>query len=140
VEKHLLDERIGYWRLDGHTSEARREAMMRAFQDPAINRQRVFLLNSQAGGVSITLDAADEMHQLDRMYPPEANTQLYGRIFRRGRVHEVFYYLYESMGTIDEQITAKTEAGHEAQLKVLDGRRGLEYVRTLATYNPEAVK
>lgn len=95
---------------------------------------RFFLLNSQAGGVSITLDAAEEMHQLDRMYPPEANTQLYGRNFRRSRVHEVFYYMYETMGTIDEQITAKTEAGHEEQLRLLDGRRGLEYVRTLAKY------
>jgi hypothetical protein len=100
-------------------------------------RPRLFLLNSQAGGVSITLDAAEELHQLDRMYPPEANTQLYGRIFRRGRAHEVFYYLYESMGTIDEAITAKTEAGHAEQLRTLDGRRGLEYVRTLAKYNPE---
>lgn len=102
-----------------------------------VNHPTVFMLNSQAGGVSITLDAAEEMHQLDRMYPPEANTQLYGRIFRRGRAHEVFYYLYESMGTIDETITAKTEAGHAEQLKVLDGRRGIDYVRTLAQYNPE---
>lgn len=105
-----------------------------------VNRPTLFLLNSQAGGVSITLDAADELHQLDRMYPPEANTQLYGRIFRRGRAHEVLYYLYESMGTIDEAITAKTEAGHEQQLRALDGRRGLEFVRTLAQYNPEGVK
>lgn len=102
-----------------------------------VNHPTVFLLNSQAGGVSITLDAAEEMHQLDRMYPPEANTQLYGRIFRRGRAHEVLYYLYESLGTIDEQITENTEAGHAEQLRLLDGRRGKEYVRKLAQYNPE---
>jgi hypothetical protein len=101
------------------------------------NHPRIFLLNSQAGGVSITLDAADEMHQLDRMYPPEANTQLYGRIFRRGRVHKVIFYLYEAIGTIDEAITEDTEAGHAEQMRVLDGRRGKEYVRTLAQYNPE---
>lgn len=102
-----------------------------------VNHPRLFLLNSSAGGVSITLDAADEMHQLDRMYPPEANTQLYGRIFRRGRVHEVRFYLYETMGTIDEQITEKTEAGHAEQLRTLDGRRGRDYVRELAQYVPE---
>lgn len=136
VETRLEKEGEGFYRLDGSTSERKRELMMNHFQSPH-SRYRVFLLNSQAGGVSITLDAAEELHQLDRMYPPEANTQLYGRIFRRGRAHEVFYYLYESMGTIDESITAKTEAGHAEQLRVLDGRRGLEYIRTLAKYNPE---
>lgn len=99
-----------------------------------VNHPRLFLMNSEAGGVSITLDAAEEMHQLDRMYPPEANTQLHGRIFRRGRAHQVIYYLYESEGTIDETISANTEAGHAEQLRLLDGRRGLEYVRELAKY------
>lgn len=101
------------------------------------NHPNIFLLNSQAGGVSITLDAAEEMHQLDEMYPPEANTQLYGRIFRRGRVHEVFFYLYRTIGTIDEKIGYNVGEGHAAQLRVLDGRRGLEYARTLAKYGEE---
>lgn len=149
VEKRLHEE--GYWdewegnaathkagamlRMDGKTSEGKRDAYMHLFQtDP---RYTVFLLNSQAGGVSITLDAAEEMHQLDEMYPPEANTQLYGRIFRRGRVHQVFFYLYRSIGTIDEQIGYKVGEGAAKQLRVLDGRRGLEYVRTLAQYEEE---
>lgn len=150
-------------RIDGSTSEGKRDAYMHAFQDGAtfvgpgvtcpscqVSKGRlhgtrcprrrgpnVFLLNSQAGGVSITLDAAEEMHQLDRMYPPEANTQLWGRIFRRGRVHEVLFYLYESMGTIDENITDKVEEGLAQQLHVLDGRRGLQTVRELALYKEE---
>jgi SNF2 family DNA or RNA helicase len=164
VEKRLGKEGYGYYRLDGKTTEARREVIMNAFQDNdlvldrvtcpichagrgkvhgtvcLVKRPRLFLLNSQAGGVSITLDAAEELHQLDRMYPPEANTQLYGRIFRRGRAHQVFLYLYEAMGTIDEEITANTEEGHEEQMKVLDGRRGKEYVRELAQYRPEGEK
>lgn len=135
VEARLLKEGIGYWRLDGKTSEAKREEMMRCFQDPARIEQPVFLLNSQAGGVSITLDQAEELHQLDEMYPPEANTQLYGRIFRRGRVHEIFLYLYRSEGTIDEVIGHNVGEGHAAQLRVLDGRLGREYVRTLAQYH-----
>jgi SNF2 family DNA or RNA helicase len=94
----------------------------------------VFLLNSQAGGVSITLDAADELHALDEMYPPEANEQLFGRIFRRGRVHEVFYYLYRSMGTIDEEIGYKVADGQQKQARLLDGRRGKEYAREIAKY------
>jgi Zierdtviridae DNA helicase len=139
VEKAL--DKVGerYWRLDGKTTEAQRERMMEEFQSDRVypGNPRIFLLNSQAGGVSITLDAAEEMHQLDRMYPPEANTQLYGRIFRRGRAHKVIFYLYEAMGTIDETITENTEAGAEEQRRLLDGRRGLEYVRQLAKYEEE---
>jgi SNF2 family DNA or RNA helicase len=158
----LREAGLGWYRLDGKTSDRERERIMNEFQGDELfhgpgvtcpvchtgkghkhgvkcvtRRPTIFLLNSQAGGVSITLDAAEELHQLDEMYPPEANTQLYGRIFRRGRAHEVFFYLYRAMGTIDETIAANVAAGGEAQLRLLDGRRGKEYVRELAKYNPE---
>jgi SNF2 family DNA or RNA helicase len=97
---------------------------------------QVFLMNAKAGGVSITLDAADEMHQLDEMYPPESNEQLHWRIFRRSRVHQVFYYMYRAEGTIDEKIGFNVAEGTKAQLKVLDGRRGIDVVRRLAKYQP----
>lgn len=138
VERRLNDEGYRTLRIDGKTTERQREGAMRLFQEGAPhNDYRVFLLNSQAGGVSITLDAADELHALDEMYPPEANTQLFGRIFRRGRVHEVFYYLYRSIGTIDEKIGFNVGHGQEAQARLLDGRRGREYARELAQYRPE---
>lgn len=101
---------------------------------------RVFMLNSKAGGVSITLDAADEMHQLDEMYPPEANEQLYWRIFRRGRVHQVFYFIYRGEGTVDEKIGFNIAEGTASQLAVLDGRRGLDYARTLGRYEKPGSK
>jgi SNF2 family DNA or RNA helicase len=134
-DKEGMVEDRDYIRLDGSTSERKREDIMNVFQ--AEGGPSIFLLNGQAGGVSITLDAAEELHALDEMYPPEANTQLYGRIFRRGRAHEVFYYLYRSIGTIDEAIAASVAAGDEAQRRLLDGRRGKDYVRKLAQYNPE---
>ncbi len=171
-------DRVGYWseyrgqssthpngkyvRLDGKTSETKRNEIMEAFQGGAPEvrvgitcrfcqagkgkphgercRYRLgpslFLLNAQAGGVSITLDAADAMIVLDE---PDSvtGTQLYGRIFRRGRAHEVTYYILRTMGTIDEQVGENVEAKHTEQLKVLDGRRGLEYARTIAKYRGE---
>ena len=130
----LAYEGTRYLVLTGATSEARRDQAMEQFQ--AEGGPQVFILNTKAGGVSITLDAADEMHVLDQVYPPEANEQLFWRIFRRGRIHQVFYYLYESEGTIDEQVSVKVAHGTEQQHKVLDGRRGLEVVRRLAKYRP----
>jgi SNF2 family DNA or RNA helicase len=135
VERRLDKEGVQYYRLDGKTTERQREHIMNEFQSEG--GHRIFLLNGQAGGVSITLDAADEMHCLDEMYPPEANTQLYGRIFRRGRVHQVFFYLYRSMGTIDERIGVNVGFGAEQQARLLDGRRGKAYVRELAQYKED---
>jgi len=106
----------------------------RECQVPKDPGPQIFLLNGKAGGVSITLDAADELHELDEMYPPEANTQLFGRIFRRGRVHQVYFYLYRSVGTIDEKIGEKVEAGVLKQAKLMDGRRGLTEMRELVKY------
>lgn len=100
---------------------------------------QVFVLNTKAGGVSITLDAADEMHVLDQVYPPEANEQLFWRIFRRGRIHQVFYYLYESEGTIDEKVSVHVAEGTAQQHGLLDGRRGIDHVRRLARYEPPIV-
>ena len=134
VKARLTKERCAYLELTGATSEARREHAMDTFQGPG--GPQVFLLNAKAGGVSITLDAADEMHVLDQMYPPEANEQLFWRIFRRGRIHQVFYYLYESEGTIDEQVSVNVAEGTAQQLRILDGRRGIETVRKLARYRP----
>lgn len=148
VEERLYAE--GYWseyhgypsthphgqfvRLDGSTTEAKREAMMNAFQ--AEGGPMVFLLNGQAGGVSITLDAADAMFCLDEM-DADLMTQLMGRIFRRGRVHEVFYYLFRSIGTIDERIGYQVGERQAKQVRLLDGPRGIEYARKLAKYEEE---
>jgi hypothetical protein len=135
VQARLEQEEWGSYRLDGKTTEKRRVDIMNAFQDTG--GHNIFLLNSQAGGVSITLDAADEMHALDEMFPPEANEQLFGRIFRRGRVHKVVFFLYRSMGTIDEQIGYKVADGQQKQARLMDGRRGLDYARTIAKYQED---
>jgi hypothetical protein len=91
-------------------------------------------MNAKAGGVSITLDAADFLFQLDEMFPPEANEQLHRRIFRRSRVHAARVVYFRSEGTIDENVAGAVGATLAEQLKVLDGRRGLQVVREVIRY------
>lgn len=138
VEERLHREGYNTLRIDGKTTERQREAAMNAFQgDTHVNaKYRVFLLNTSAGGVSITLDAADELHALDEK-DPDSMTQLFGRIFRRGRVHKVFFYVYRSMGTVDERLGATNAERYAEQAKLLDGRRGLEYAREFAQYKEQ---
>ena len=138
VENRLHEAGWNTLRIDGKTTEKQREFAMKVFQEGAPYKEyRIFLLNTQAGGVSITLDAADEMHALDES-DPDSMTQLFGRVFRRGRVHEVFLYVYRSMGTVDEALGYKNQTTHEEQARLLDGRRGLEYAREFAQYKEAA--
>lgn len=131
VEHRLEEHSWASYRLDGKTSEKRRQDIMTSFQGEG--GPQIFLLNTQAGGVSITLDAAEELHALDEM-DADSMTQLFGRIFRRGRVHEVLFFLYRSIGTVDEEIGYKVAGVQEKQARLLDGRRGLEYAKEIAQY------
>jgi SNF2 family DNA or RNA helicase len=138
VERRLNEEGYNTLRIDGKSTDHQREGAMRLFQEGApYKHYQVMLLNTQAGGVSITLDAAEELHALDES-DPNTMTQLFGRIFRRGRAHEVFFYTYRAIGTIDEELGFNVQSRQEKQARLLDGRRGLEYARELAQYKKEA--
>jgi SNF2 family DNA or RNA helicase len=134
VCRRLKANRTKFHYLTGATTDRQRERIMEEFQ--GLGGPNILVMNAQTGGVSVTLDAADEMHQLDEMYPPEANEQLHKRIFRRSRVHRTRIYYYRSEGTIDTTIAGTIGKKLATQLKVLDGRRGLSVVREVIRYQP----
>jgi SNF2 family DNA or RNA helicase len=136
VENRLQEAGVGYHIITGKTSDTKRDKAMEEFQNDG--GHRVFLLNAKAGGVSVTLDAADEVHCLDELYNPEDQEQLEDRAHRASRNHQVRIYHYRTEGTIDEQIATNVEGKRQAQHAVLDGRRGLEYARELIRYRKPA--
>lgn len=135
---YALRDRLGstpFHLMTGSTSDTKRDKMMAEFQAP--DGPLLFLLNSKAGGVSVTLDAADEVHCLDELWDPGDNTQLEDRIHRRSRGKDrdaARIYLYRTEGTIDTNIGADVEQRRIAQHAVLDGRRGMDYVRDVIAY------
>lgn len=132
VGKKLEAAKVPYHLMTGATSDSKRDKMMAEFQ--AEGGHRVFMLNSKAGGVSVTLDAADEVHALDEMWDPGDNEQLEDRVHRASRNHKVRIYHYLSEGTVDEHIANDVEGKRFQQFQTLDGRRGLDYVRELTAY------
>lgn len=128
----LDEEGVQYLSMRGSTSDKKRDEMMEAFQEAG--GPRVFIINSKAGGVSVTLDAADELFQMDEMYDPGDNEQLEDRIHRASRNHQVRIYRFLSEGTIDERIHEDVEERAQWQHLVLDGRRGMDYARDLVRY------
>lgn len=135
IAERLNREGVKYHLLTGRTTDKQRDVMMEAFQ--AKGGPRVFLMNGKAGGVSVTLDAADWMLQMDEMYPPEANEQLHRRIFRRSRVHKAHIVYFRSEGTIDENVADNVGVKLHQQLKAMDGRRGRSIVREVIRYKEE---
>lgn len=92
----------------------------------------VILLNTASGGVSLTLDAADDVVQLDKTWIPDDQEQVENRAYGRERDHDVRIWNLASLGTIDEDIEI-LNAEREGQIfAVMDSARGINYVKALA--------
>lgn len=132
IEGRLAEEGVDYHMITGSTSENNRNNYMREFQ--AAGGPRVMIINTKAAGISINLDAADEIHMLDEMDNPEDNEQAEDRLHRASRNHKVTVFYYRTVGTYDVNIRESVEGKRVHQHKVLDGRRGLEYTRNIIKY------
>lgn len=141
IGERLTAEGVKYLQMDGRTSDSKRDKLMEQFQ--AEGGPRVFLINIKAGGVSVTLDAADEAHAMDEMWDPGDMFQWERRIQRASRAPTaadagkrppVLIVYYRTEGTLDTNIGAGVEERRKNQHAVLDGRRGIDYVREVIRY------
>ena len=100
--------------------QGQRRQIREAFQS---GDTQVLCIVTTAGGVSLTLDAADTVHMLDSMWSPDEGEQAEDRAHRASRVHNVTIYQYHSVGTIDQyraQVAAEKAFEHK---RILDIRR-----------------
>jgi SNF2 family DNA or RNA helicase len=112
------------------TGEKRQRAIDR-FNAPDSGCSLMFL-NTTAGGVAVTLDAADDMVILDETHVPDDQEQVEDRINNRRQEEKVatrrFWYP-KSLGTVDEAIARTNSSKDKTQKWALDGRRGVAYLR-----------
>jgi SNF2 family DNA or RNA helicase len=92
---------------------------------------RVMLLTTTAGGVSLTLDAADDVIFVDETWIPDDQTQVEDRAHRVSRMHQVTIWYLRSLGSIEHKIATSAFMLDAAQKDVLDGRRGIDIARQL---------
>jgi SNF2 family DNA or RNA helicase len=115
--------------LTGRTGGKARAAICERFQnDPSA---QVFMLNTKAGGVSLTLDAADYLVLLDETTIPDEQEQVEDRVHRASRNHNVTIYYLRTRGTIDEEVAYIAAARQDVQQYLLDGARGVEAARAI---------
>jgi len=97
----LFDARAWkYSRLDGTTRD--RDAIVKEFQDP--NGPQVMLISLKAGGVGLTLTAADHVFILDPWWNPAVEDQAADRAHRIGQTNPVLIHRLVAKNTIEERI------------------------------------
>lgn len=116
--------------LTGDTPTAERKRMADDFQS-AEPTKRVFLLNSKAGGVAITLDMADYLVMLDESTVPDDDEQVEDRAHRTSRIHQLTIYKLRMLGTVEEEVAWISAARENVQKYILDGTRGVDYAKSV---------
>jgi superfamily II DNA or RNA helicase len=90
-------------RLDGDTTAAERQAGIDRFNDPD-GGGFVYLLSTRAGGMGITLTAADTAIIYDSDWNPQQDLQAMARCHRIGQTKSVRVYRLVTRGTYEEAI------------------------------------
>lgn len=112
--------------LTGAVSEGKRAGIVAKFQKE--DGVRVFFINTMAGGVSITLDAADDVVIMDETWVPDDQLQVEDRAHRASNVkHQVHVWYVRAEDSIEEMIAEANFAKAESNFVMLDARRGLEF-------------
>ena len=115
--------------LTGETSEKNRVQIQEEFQNGV---KPVILLNTNAGGASITLDRADDVVILDDTWNKDDEEQVEDRAHRLSNTdHQVTIWRLRSRGTIEEGIAIQTTDTSRSIKSIIDGQRGQEFALEL---------
>jgi SNF2 family DNA or RNA helicase len=125
----LAELGINTFKFTGATSDKDREAIKDDWQNNPDSQTRVLLLTTTAGGVSLTLDAADDLVILDETWNPSDQEQVEDRIHRLSRMHQVTIWKVFSRGTIEEGIARNNNQQEFSIKSIIDGQRGADFAK-----------
>ena len=101
IEADILARGWGHEWLTGETVD--RDGAVARFQD---GKAPIFLISLKAGGVGLTLTAADTVILYDPWWNPAVERQAMDRTHRIGQTKAVFVYRLVAEGTVEEAILA----------------------------------
>lgn len=99
LQRWLEARQVAFCRLDGATRD--RTAQVDRFQTGEVP---VFLISLKAGGVGLTLTAADTVVHFDPWWNPAVEAQATDRAHRIGQKSVVTSYKFITRGTVEEKI------------------------------------
>lgn len=119
LEDYLNFRNYNHFRLDGSCNISTRRDLVKEFQtNPEIF---AFLLSTRAGGLGVTLTAADVVIFFDNDWNPTMDAQAADRAHRIGRTKDVEVYVLISKGTIEEKIVMRAKQKKHVQQTVYSG-------------------
>lgn len=120
LAEHLRTLGIPCETITGQVTQARRDELVPQFQGGQV---RVLLMNTTAGGVGITLDAASTAIFWDETWNPDDQEQALDRMHRASKIHQVTGYYIRTMDTIETYIHSVIEDKSAVNYNILDARR-----------------
>ena len=90
LEEYLLKKNYSYFRLDGNTHISDRDQMVQEYQTN--DSIFAFILSTRAGGLGVTLTAADTVIFYDNDWNPTMDAQATDRAHRIGQTKDVGVY------------------------------------------------
>ena len=105
--------------LHGDTAVARRQPLVRQFQDD--ERVPFFVLSLKAGGAGLNLTAASHVVHFDRWWNPAVENQATDRAFRIGQTRNVLVHKFICRGTVEEKIDQLIDAKRRLSQDLLEG-------------------
>jgi superfamily II DNA or RNA helicase len=100
LEPRLRDLNLSFFRIDGATTD-RADLVTRFQRDDGPD---LMLLSLKAGGLGLTLTAADHVYILDPWWNPAAEDQAADRAYRIGQVNPVIVHRLVAKDTVEERI------------------------------------
>lgn len=124
--------------ITGKTPAKKRPEIIDAFNSTARDTPQIMMLNVRAGGVAITIDSADRMIFVSETGIPDQQLQAEDRIHRVSNPRNCMYYYLRSEGTVDVGTALVNEGMKRDSHRLLDGRRGIEYLRQVISLGHQA--
>lgn len=113
--------------ITGKVSSRERENRLNRFNTD--DHEHLMFLNVKAGGTAITIDTADRMIFLSETRIPDQQLQAEDRIHRVSNPRHCMYYYFRSLGSVDVGTSLVNKELAKGTHRLLDGRRGVDYVR-----------
>lgn len=128
LSSELKRQKLDHYVLTGEQNDKERERVKAGFQ--SADGDLFVLINTKAGGTSITLDQADDVVICDQTWIPDDQEQVEDRAHRPGgdNLHQVTIWYLASLGTIDEDVAIVNFERRGAITTVLDEVRNSDFV------------
>ncbi len=117
IEPELARSRLQYVRLDGSVPQAKRQQLVRRFQE---DDQCKLFVTTNAGSTGLNLQAANTVINVDLPWNPAVLEQRIARAHRMGQQRPVQVFVLVTEATIEENLLQTLSHKHDLALAALD--------------------